>query len=74
MVTSSLTKELKPPSGEKKQHFQQMLLVQLAARVKKNANQSILISFYNAQFEVDQGPPHKTRYTETKRGESGKEY
>ena len=28
---------------------------------------------YKAQIQVDQGPPHKTRYTETYRGESGEE-
>ena len=26
---------------------------------------------YKAQFQVDQGPPHKTKYTETNRRESG---
>ena len=30
----------------------------------------ILISLYKAQVQVDQGPPHKTRYTETNRRES----
>ena len=33
----------------------------------------ILISLYKAQVQVDQGPPHKTRYIETYRGESGEE-
>jgi hypothetical protein len=28
---------------------------------------------YKAQLQVDQGPSHKTRYTETYRGESGEE-
>ena len=35
----------------------------------ENANQPILISSYKAQ--VDQGPPLKTRYTETYREDSG---
>jgi hypothetical protein len=26
-----------------------------------------------SQFQVDQGPPHKTRYTETNRRESGED-
>jgi hypothetical protein len=30
----------------------------------------ILISLYKAQVQVDQGPPSKTRYTETYIGES----
>jgi hypothetical protein len=29
------------------------------------------ISLYKAQVQVVQGPPHKTRYTETNRSESG---
>jgi hypothetical protein len=32
-----------------------------------------LISLYKAQVQVDQGPPHKIRYTETNRKESGEE-
>jgi hypothetical protein len=28
---------------------------------------------YKAQVQVDEGPPHKTRYTETNRRESGEE-
>jgi hypothetical protein len=58
---------------EKRQHFQQMVLVQLVVSIYKNANQFILISMYKAQVQVDQGPPHKTRYTEINRRESGKE-
>jgi hypothetical protein len=38
----------------------------------KNANQCILIYFYEAQVQVDQGPPHETRCTETNRKEVGK--
>jgi hypothetical protein len=34
---------------------------------------TILISLYKAQVQVDQGLPHKTRYTESNRGESGEE-
>jgi hypothetical protein len=32
-----------------------------------------MISVYKTQVQVDQGPPHKTRYTETNRRESGEE-
>jgi hypothetical protein len=36
--------------GEKKrQHFQQMVLVQLEVSMSKNANTSILLSLYKAQ-------------------------
>ena len=49
-----------------------MVLVQLVIIIQKNANQSILIS-HKVQVQVDQRPPHKTRYTETKRKESGEE-
>ena len=39
-----------------------MVLVQLATAcgsMWKNSNQSILISLYKAQVQLDQGPPHK---------------
>ena len=35
---------------------------------QKNANVPILISFYKAEVDMDQGPPHRTRYTHTYRG------
>ena len=50
-----------------------MVLAQLAVSSQKNVNQSILISLYKAQVQVDQGPPHKTRYSETNIKESGEE-
>ena len=37
----------------------------------KNSNSSILILLYTAQIQVDQRPPHKTRYTESNRHVSG---
>ena len=58
---------------ETNQHFQQMVPIQLLATMYKNVNRSILISLCKAQVQVDQGPPHKTRYTETNRKESGEE-
>ena len=58
---------------EKGQHLPQIVLVQLAVSMQKNANQSLLSSLYKAQVQVDQRPPHKTRYTETNRTESGEE-
>ena len=36
-------------------------------------NDTFLTFFYKAQVQVDQGPPHETRYTESNRGESGEE-
>ena len=50
-----------------------MVLVQLEVTMKKNTNQHIHISLYKAQVQVDQGYPHKTRYTEAYRGKSGEE-
>jgi hypothetical protein len=41
---------------EKRKHFKQMVLVQVAVSMKKNVNQSILVSLYKAQIQVDQGP------------------
>jgi hypothetical protein len=38
----------------------------------EECNQSIFISLYKSQVQVDQGPPHKPRYTKTNRRESGK--
>jgi hypothetical protein len=50
------------------QHFQQMVLVQLAVSMQQNAHWSILISLFK-----DQGPPHNIKYTKTNRKESGEE-
>jgi hypothetical protein len=47
------------------------VLAQLVVSMQKNENHSIFIFFYKAQVQVDQGPPHKTRYTETNRKEIG---
>jgi hypothetical protein len=41
--------------------------------MQKNAYWSILIFLYKAQVQVNQGTPHKTRYIETNRKESGEE-
>jgi hypothetical protein len=57
----------------KKTVFSTIMLVQRPGNRLKYANQSILISIYNAQVQVDQGPPHKKRYTETSRKEYGEE-
>ena len=65
-------KGAKKHSMEKGQILQQMVLVQLAVSMQKNANRSFLISLYKAQVQVDQRSPHKTRYTETTRTKSGK--
>ena len=40
-----------------------MVLDQLEVSMLKNANQPILISFFEVQVQVDQGPTRKTRYT-----------
>jgi hypothetical protein len=66
-------KRAKTIQWKKRQHFQKMVLFQLEVSMQKNANQSILISLYKGQVQVDQGSPHKTRYSETNRKESGEE-
>jgi hypothetical protein len=57
---------------EKRQHFQEMVLVQMAVSMERNANQSIFISLYKTQVQVDQGSSHKTRYSEYHTTEGGK--
>ena len=71
-ITGSLTREPKPSSGKKtafltsgagsigSQHVEECKLIH-----------SYLL--YKAQVQVDQGPPHKTRYAEYNRRESGKD-
>jgi hypothetical protein len=72
LVTWFLTKN--PKSMEKiTQHFQQMMLVQLALSMYKNTVWTILIFLYKAQVQVDQGPSHKSRCDESNWWESGKE-
>jgi hypothetical protein len=55
-----LTKERKPSSGEKTS-FLTNGAGSAGSQHVENANQSILISFYKAQVQVDKGPPNKTR-------------
>jgi len=57
------TKELKPSRG-KKDSISTNGAASNGVTMKKNANQSI-VTFYKAQVQVNQGPPHKTRYTGT---------
>jgi hypothetical protein len=47
------------------------MLAQLVINMYNNANQYIFISLYKAQVHVDQGPLHKTRYSESNRKENG---
>ena len=58
---------------EKGQSLQQIVLFQMAVSMQKNAYQSFPILVYKTQVQIDQRPPHKTRYTETIRSECGKE-
>jgi hypothetical protein len=55
----------------KKAAFSTKVLVHLVVSMQKNVNRYILISLYKAQVQVDQGPPYKTRYTESNRRENG---
>jgi hypothetical protein len=41
--------------------------------MQKNENRPVFVTLHKAQVQVDQGPQHKTRYTESNRKESGKE-
>ena len=41
--------------------------------IQKNENRPIFVTLYKAQVHVDQGPQHKTLYTEYNTRESGKE-
>ena len=41
--------------------------------MQKNENRPIFVTLYKAQVQVNQGPQHKTRYSESNRRESGKE-
>ena len=50
------------------------MLFQLVAYMQKNVNWTILISLHKVQVQVDQGPPHKTKYTETNRKVSGEDH
>jgi hypothetical protein len=85
MVTRCLTKELKPPSGEKNK-TKQNKTKQNKTKQNKTKQNTIFNkwcwlnwtlpcrrSFYTAQVQVDQGPSNKTRYTETYRRENGEE-
>ena len=53
---------------ENSQNFQQILTGSLNVEKFKLIH---IFSLYKAQVQVDKGPPHKTRYTETNRRESG---
>ena len=45
----------------------------LVGCLQKNEIRPIFVTLHKAQVQVDQGPQHKTRYTESNRRESGKE-
>ena len=55
---------------ENSQNFQQILTGSLNVEKFKLIH---IFSLYKAQVPVDQGPPHKTRYAETNRKESGED-
>jgi hypothetical protein len=66
-----LTKELKPSTGKKDSISNKWCWLNWQLAYRKMQNQSILISLYKAQVQVDQGPPNKNRYIETNRKETG---
>ena len=41
---------------------------------QKNENRPIFVTFHKAHVQLDQGPQHKTRYTQSNRRQSGKEF
>jgi hypothetical protein len=69
MVTWSLIKKLKPSSGKKTAFSTNAT----GSTGSQNVEEYKSISLNKAQVQVDQGPPHNTRYTETNRKESGEE-
>jgi hypothetical protein len=69
MVTSSLIKKLKPFNGEKAAFS----ATGTGSTVDQHEEECKLTRTYllhKTQVQVDQGPPHKTRYTESNRKES----
>jgi hypothetical protein len=64
-----LTKKLKASSGKKIAFSTNGA----GSTVIQHVEECILISLYKAHVQVDQGPPHKARYTETNGRESGEE-
>ena len=42
-----------------------MVLVRLDVRMYKNANRTIIITLYKLQLQIDQGPRHKARHSES---------
>ena len=58
---------------EKRKYLQQMMLFELSVDMEKSENKSIFVSVHKAQVQVDEGLQHKTRYSESKRREFGKE-
>jgi hypothetical protein len=68
-----LTKELKPSSG-KKTAFSKNIAGSTGGQHVEECEfiHSYCLSLYKAQVQVDQGPAHKTRYTENNRIESGR--
>jgi hypothetical protein len=65
-----LTKKLKPSSGKKRAFLTSGAGSTGSQHVEKCKS---IHCYLLAQVQVDQGPPHKTSYTETYRGESGEE-
>jgi hypothetical protein len=57
-------KKLKPSSGKKRAHSTN-------GAGLGGDHHVMLISMYKAEVQVNQGPPHKTRYPESNRRESG---
>jgi hypothetical protein len=73
MDTLSLTKEPKAYSGKKKKKASSINDAGLTSGLHVEECKSIhMYLLLQAQVHVDQGPPHKTRYTESNRRDSEK--
>jgi hypothetical protein len=73
VVILSLTKELKPSNGKKKTAFLTNTASSTGGYHVEECKSTHFISLYKVQIQFDQGPPYKTRYTETNRREIGEE-
>ena len=74
METWSLIKKPKIYNEKKKKAFSINGAGLTGSQYIEKENRSIFVTLHKTQVQVDQGPPHKTRYTESNRRENEKEF